>query len=250
MRTAVYDVRVERHEAVGIPVWLFANHGAAGRLPLVFVLHGLQSRKERHLDLCLRLADAGFRACAVDSRSHGERSDADTPALHLPRTTAEFADAFARSVAGTVEDVAALATHFGGDSYAIVGHSMGGYIATLAALADPRASVIVNISGSLDVGATSLEGNTEFDRWVPERRAAELYPRAVLLLHGDSDETVPVGGARRLHTALCRAYGGGGPQKAAYIEYAGVGHELTPQMAEEAVAWVRRHLPIPEVNAR
>jgi alpha-beta hydrolase superfamily lysophospholipase len=250
MRTAAYDVRVERHEAEGIPVWLFANHGAAGRLPLVFVLHGLHSRKERHLDLCLRLANAGFRACAVDSRSHGERADADTPALQQARTTAEFAAAFARSVAGTVEDVAALATYFGGDAYAIVGHSMGGYVATLAALADTRVNVIVNISGSLDVGRTTTEGNTEFDRWVPERRAAELLGRAVLLLHGDSDETIPVEGARRLYTALCSIRGADGPQKAAYVEYAGVGHELTPQMTEEAVAWVRRHLPAPEVNAR
>jgi alpha-beta hydrolase superfamily lysophospholipase len=247
MLVAAYDVRIERHEAGGIPVWLFTDRAAAAEPPpLVFVLHGLHSRKERHLDLCLRLADAGLCACAVDGRSHGERADADTGALQQDWTTPAFVDAFTRSVAGTVEDVAALATYFGAETYAVVGHSMGGYVATLTALADPRAVVIVNISGSLDVGATTPEGNAEFDRWIPERRAAELYPKAVLLLHGDADETVPVQGARQLHAALGAAYPGGDASRAAFIEYPGVGHELTPQMTEEAVAWVRRHLK-PEV---
>jgi dienelactone hydrolase len=242
MRTASYEVRVERHEAAEIPFYLFTSHGAAEGLPIVFVLHGLHSRKERHLDLCLRLADAGLCAVAVDLRSHGERTDADTEALKQDRKTPQFAAAFARSVAGTVDDLAALATDFGADSYAIVGHSMGGYVATMTALADPRVSVIVNISGSLDITASTPEQAAESARWNPADRAAELYPRAVLLLHGDSDETVPVRGARRLHAALCAAYRGDNAPRAAFIEYAGVGHELTPPMAEEAVTWVRLHL--------
>jgi alpha-beta hydrolase superfamily lysophospholipase len=243
MTTAAYEVRIERHEVGEMPVWAFTSNPPPAHPPLVVVLHGLNSRKERHLDLCLRLADAGFRAAALDARSHGDRNDADTDALRQGWTTPEFGAAFARAVAGTAEDVATLATYFGASEYAVIGHSMGGYIATLAALADARASVVVNIAGSLDVAALSEDGGKTADtrKWDPAARAAELYPRAVLLLHGEVDKTVPVRGAHRLNRALAAAYAAN-PERAVFIEYAGVGHELPPQMAEEAVAWVRKHL--------
>jgi len=249
MTTAAYEARIERHEIGKMPVWAFTANPPPVRPPLVVVLHGLNSRKERHLDLCLRLADTGFHAAALDAHSHGDRTDADTDALRQGWTTPEFGAAFARVVTGTAEDVAALATYFGASEYAVIGHSMGGYVATLAALADARVSVVVNISGSLDVEALSEDGGKTADtrQWDPAARASELYPRAVLLLHGEADETVPVRGARRLNRALGGAYAAN-PERAAFIEYAGVGHELLPQMAEEAVAWVRQHLTVEETK--
>jgi predicted esterase len=72
-------------------------------------------------------------------------------------------------------------------------------------------------------------------------RAGELYPRPILLLHGDQDPTVPVDGARRLHQALQVAYQTQ-PERALLREVAGAGHEFSPHMAEEAVGFLRQFL--------
>lgn len=243
MLTAAYTVRIERHEVGdgGLAALSFSTRDGA---PLVFVLHGMLSRKERHLDLCLRLADAGFRAVAFDAPNHGERTTSLTTALYGDRQSAEFLAAFIPTVTGAVADVATLAGYFGAERYGVVGHSMGGYEAIHCALADPRAAAVVNVSGSIvsEEGAVTTAEMAEVVRAGDIlARAAELRPRPVLLLHGDADETVPVAGARRLYAALTAAYADV-PDAVALQEFAGWGHDWRPEMADAAVAFFRRHL--------
>jgi uncharacterized protein len=237
MQVAAYHVRIERHQVGEIPALLFRAEGTAEDAPLVFALHGLTSRKERHLDLCLRLAEAGFRACAPDARSHGERRSEDSAILSGDRTHPDFLPVFSRAVAGTVEDVMRLAGYFGGEQYGIVGHSMGGYIALHTALADARAAVLVSIAGVLDVSQIPRAFlPPEVAALVNEAdvhgRASEFGNRPLLLLHGDADIVVPVSGSRRLremHSSL------------RLVEYPGIGHEFLPAMAEESVAFLSEH---------
>lgn len=234
---AVYSCRIEAHQAGEIPLWLFRRPGGGGADPLVIVLHGLTSRKERHLEWCLELAAAGMTACAFDLRSHGARRDDDSPALQGDQTTPEFAAAFARVTVGTVQDIIRVAEYLGAEHWGLLGHSFGGYIALQTALVEPRAVAIANVSGSINAAGTI--GDIELPD-IPAN-AARLGRRPVLLVHGDADTIVPVAGARKFRDAFIQEYGADA-KRVQYREYPGVGHELLPEMRHEATLFLRHAL--------
>lgn len=254
MREASHVVRVEKHRVNGeIAVLTFEEiePGAetAGARPLVFVAHGLLSRKERHIELCLDLARAGFLAGTLDARHHGERATPEAEACLAGEMNAAFFAAFAEAVVGTAEDLGTLAAYFGRDRYGVVGHSMGGFIALKAAVDDPRVAAIVSIAGNPDWGALAPpyapltpEQRTWIARESPLALSDRFWPRPLLLLHGEWDDVVPVHGARALHAALRPRYDREDPSRLALVEYPGAGHALLPDMAARAVDWMARFL--------
>lgn len=262
MREYSYAVRVERHAPHADVVALtFSKSGEGEGLattPLVFVLHGLGSRKERHLDLCLRLAEAGFRAVVLDAPCHGDRRGSSPGCDDLAaadRSSEPFLRAFLETIHGTVRDVQAVARYFKALTYGVVGHSMGGHTALHLALADPRASVIVNISGSLYLGGADASGadrlysaalRDALNASDPVPHAAQFAPRPLLLLHGENDKTVPVRGARRLYDALQPFYAETSPDACSLVELPDIGHQWVPEMAEQTIEWLNRHLHTPK----
>lgn len=237
MQTAEYLVAIARHETDGIPFYLFSPPESAAA-PLVVVLHGLNSRKERLMEVCLRLTAAGRRVCALDLRGHGERVNDDTQYLRRDWSDPMFAPAIARVVLDGILDVASVVTDLGASRYTILGHSLGGYVALLTALEDSRVAAVCCMSGALDISALPPAPGADSSRYDPARRASELAQKPVFLLHGTDDLIVPIAGARRLWGALTAA---GIPRRdSALREFPGVGHELTPAMMTEAVEWIRR----------
>jgi alpha-beta hydrolase superfamily lysophospholipase len=216
--------------------------------PLVFVVHGVNSRKERHLELCLALARAGLLACALDATDHGERSTPEAAeVLAGPATSVAFAEAFLRAVLGTVGDLAVLARELGRDRYGLIGHSMGGYVALKAATAaDPALGPVVSIAGNPDWAAQAAGSLLPWDvrnavqRVSPLTSAADIWPRPLLMLHSDADQTVPIDGARRLYAELAAGSYAADPERLSLVEYPGLGHEFVPDMVERSVAWMRR----------
>ncbi|MDX1935440.1 MAG: alpha/beta fold hydrolase [Capsulimonadales bacterium] len=245
MLAATYRVTIERHEVGEIPALVYRSvEEERSDPPFVFVIHGLASRKERHLDLCLRLTDAGFRACAFDVAGHGERRADDTDLLFGPRSAPGFAGAFLRTVVASVAELRQLADYFELTRGAVVGHSMGGYIALQAALNDPRIEAVVNIAGSIDTARfpvaeeASAEVRELSARADVVARAAEFAPRPVLLIHGEQDETVPFTGAERLYAALRDAYGDASG-RVSLKRYPGLTHrDFPPAMARAATDWL------------
>ncbi len=98
-----------------------AEAGVGGR-PLL-LLHGFTGAKEDFTDWLEALADLGWHAVAPDHRGHGESSK--------PTGT----EAYSLSVLAA--DSLALVDALGWDRYALLGHSMGGFVAQLVAAADP-----------------------------------------------------------------------------------------------------------------
>ncbi len=257
-------VRIEKHQAPdGIACLTFADEGAWPPRPLVFVVHGLLSRKERHSELCLSLAYAGFTACALDARSHGERATPEGVARLSGALGMEFLWTFADAVIGTAADLPLVADYLGHDAYGIIGHSMGGYVALRACVTDERVRAVVSVAGNPDwsllpQGSGDAEGPflppevAELARREsPLGQAAHFFPRPLLMLHGDRDTVVPIGGHRALHEALRSHYDDAGPEirdRLSLVEYPGVGHDWLPDMAERAVSWMTRYLS-PTTNA-
>ena len=236
MLTEQILVSIEKHvlPTSGAVALRFVPEGAGTQAATVFVLHGLGSAKERHLDLCLRLARENLIAVAIDAEWHGERTapqSADLRDLSRP----EFVPAFTHVVRQTASDIAAFARDWNLQTYGLIGHSMGGFIALHTALADVRAHAVVVVGGALDASLAGADDD-------PVRRAREFAGRAVLLLHGINDDVVPIYGARNLHNALLPHYESD-TTRLSLVEIAGIGHEWTPEIAEASVDWMARHLP-------
>jgi pimeloyl-ACP methyl ester carboxylesterase len=122
-----------------------AEAGAGGRP--VLVLHGFTGAKEDFTDWLDALAGAGWHAVAPDHRGHG--------ASDKPGTD----DAYSLEIMAT--DAWGLADALGWERCALLGHSMGGFIAQRMTLAAPQrvdALVLMDTGhGPVDIPAPMVE---------------------------------------------------------------------------------------------
>lgn len=99
----------------------------AGNGPLVVLSHGIGDRRQAYRLLAPKLVAAGFRVASADLRGHGESS--------MNWTSHDGSEAISRTdVAG---DLLALIRHLGGPAV-IIGHSISGGAATIAAAQSPE----------------------------------------------------------------------------------------------------------------
>jgi pimeloyl-ACP methyl ester carboxylesterase len=200
---------------VDLPAWWIpAREGAPG--PAVLLVHGWESARDRTLPNALLLNAIGMHVLTIDIRGHGLN-----PPEELPLTAGEFgADALA--------GVQALLARADVTAVGILGHSMGGIGALLAAAAEPRVRGVVAASTPADpyrltrqtfrLARLPLPGPLAWPlAWltthvfleprghtvgsVSAARAIETYGGPVLLIHGDADRVVPVGHLDRLERA-------------------------------------------------
>ena len=113
-------------------------YDVTGSGPLVVLAHGMGDRRQAYRFLAPRLARSGYRVAAADLRGHGESS--------MGWTSVTGKDAISRTdIAG---DLLALIRRLGGPAL-IVGHSISGGAATIAAAMEPElVSGIVQINPS------------------------------------------------------------------------------------------------------
>jgi pimeloyl-ACP methyl ester carboxylesterase len=129
-----------------------------GEGPLVVLSHGIGDHRQAYRFLAPRLAQAGYRVATADLRGHGESSMG-------------WASISRTDVAG---DLLALIRHLGGPAV-IVGHSISGGAATIAAATEPELiSGIVEINPFTKVQRLDLGGLLRIRR----------YRRGISLLAG------------------------------------------------------------------
>jgi pimeloyl-ACP methyl ester carboxylesterase len=217
---AFEDVRVAS-AGMELPGWWIpaAADGSATTArpgPAVLLVHGWESARDRTLPNALILHALGIHVLTIDVRGHGLN-----PAEELPLTAGEFGEDALAGVRWLLdrEDV----TRVG-----VLGHSMGGIGALLAAAAEPRVAAVVAASTPADPYRLTrqtfrlarlpfpgplawplawltthvfLQPRGHSVREVSAARAIERYEGPVLLIHGDHDRVVPVSHVRTLEDA-------------------------------------------------
>jgi alpha-beta hydrolase superfamily lysophospholipase len=185
----------------------FIHADVAGPRPAVVLVHGWGSNRARMLPFAAFLRAAGFHALLFDVRGHG-----DSPPETVPMSGAEFGIDAAAAVdtAAARADVSAVA---------LLGHSMGGVGASLAAAARPSVGALALVSTPADPRLLVRETFRMADLPIPgvvahplawvtlrlllrprghavsaasARRAVATYAGPVLLVQGDADELVPL----------------------------------------------------------
>ncbi len=198
-----------------LPAWFIpANGGAAG--PGVVLVHGWESARDRMLPNAWFLNAAGFHVLVLDVRGHGENPPED-----LPISGGEFgADASAA--------LRAMAARPEVTRVAVLGHSMGGIGAALAAVGEPGADAAVVISAPADpvrltrqtfrLARLHLPSPVAWPlAWLTTRvyirprhhaiaeisasRALRRYRGPLLLVHGAEDSVIPPSHHARLVAA-------------------------------------------------
>ena len=200
---------------IELPAWWIPARGGA-RGPAVLLVHGWESARDRTLPNAQVLNAAGFHVLTLDVRGHGANPPED-----LPLTAGEFgADALA--------GVHALLARKDVTAVGVLGHSMGGIGALLAAAAEPRVAAVIAASTPADpyrltrqtfrLARLPLPGPFAYPlAWltthvfliprghtvesVSAAHAIETYRGPVLLVHGDADRVVPISNFERLEHA-------------------------------------------------
>ena len=132
----------------------------AGEGRLIVLAHGIGDRRQAYRFLAPALVRAGFRVAATDMRGHGESSMGDWKSIS--RT----------DVAG---DLVSLIRHLGGGPAVIVGHSLSGGAATIAAATAPDL-----VSGIVELGPFTRKVQYSLGGLLRVRR----YRRGTLLMAG------------------------------------------------------------------
>lgn len=139
-------------------------YDVTGQGPLVVLSHGIGDRRQAYRFLAPRLAQAGYRVATADLRGHGESS------MGWKSVTGK--DAISRTdIAG---DLLALIRHLGGPAV-IVGHSISGGAATIAAAMEPEL-----VSGIAEINPFTLTQKADLGGLLRIRR----YRRGTVRMGG------------------------------------------------------------------
>lgn len=239
-------IAVERRTAGDVPLLVARPADAAAPLPLVLWLHGFRSEAAANEAELVRLAERGFLAVGVDAVGHGARRDPDLDARVAAAPTGARPIMLAQ-VRATAREIPSIVGTLAEDGLAracrvaVVGVSMGGYLAYQAPLEDPNVSTVVALLGSPEWP----------DGDGPHLRPDVLRGVALLSITAERDTSVPPDAARRLHARLDAPDlrdPRGRPQRlppSRYLELPGAPHLLGADEWASAMAathdWLDRH---------
>ena len=216
-----------------VPAILLVPDGARGSRPGALLLHGFTSRKERMAEGIGRaLLARGVATLAIDLPLHGAREGSiDEISLRNPLQLIGAWRLASSEVRLSLDYLTQLAV-VDARRLALVGYSLGSFLAVVAAADDDRVRAMVLASGG------DLPERTPFAALVraaadPTRSVRKFAGRPLLMVNGRYDRTVTSAQAERLFEAA---------REPKEIHWYNGGHWPPPHAIEFAAEWLSTRL--------
>lgn len=224
--------------------------------PTVIYYHGWESNKDNNLFLGKIIAFHGYNVILPDAIHHGERGSLEKYGYQ------ELRKHFWEVVLNTVKEyetlINAAEDKLGVSRYrlAVTGNSMGGFIASGIFASNTEIKCLINMNGAgawqkaeMTFRAVDYEGKgladekqlEEIISYDPLSSKDALYPRPILLLHGDADTSIPIDIQRYFYDEMKEVYKDKDKRLKFVIEPR-LNHYKTVRMMEETIAWLDKYL--------
>jgi len=247
-------IEVKREVLNDIPCLVIRPRCLEGRLPTLFHYHGWSSKKENHEFLGRTIAQYGFQVILPDSNLHGDRNPLNKyDTGNLKTHFWDVATQSVREFPGIRQEVQEI-LDVDPKRIAVSGSSMGGFITSsiFAQNRDIKCLIAFNggsawlkteeiIKEKFGEEVTKKIDRMEAQRYDPLTYKVDFYPRPILILHGDSDTSVPVEIQRFFHQEVAPYYRED-PKRLRIEIYPNMNHHISIRMVESAVGWLERYL--------
>lgn len=222
----------------------------------VIYYHGWSSKKEKGLFIGEVLALHGYDVIIPDAIYHGDRNALGK--YNVDALKKYFWDVIFNTVEEYESLILKAISLFGTDkeNVAVMGSSMGGFIASGVFAANKEIKCLVNMNGACawekaesifremdreGKGAASPKQRSLIVEYDPLRKKNGLYPRPILMLHGDADTSVSIDIQRYFYDEIKEIYKER-PERIKLIESTNLNHYKTTGMLEETLKWFDMYL--------
>jgi len=236
------------------------------RLPVIILVHGLNSSKERNLAFAMHLANNGFLVILPDAYNHGDRGSSTFLKDLLTNTANTIVDV----IMNTVEDIIRLIDYVcqeredaDCERIGMTGISLGGMITFASGMIERRIKVLVPIIASGDLATVASESSlineiynihesskkdvtfplgfknilSQID---PVMNPSGYFPRPLLMINGEKDTIFPIKAVHKTIQALKKAYSKN-PELFKYVIVPNVEHVVTIDMIHTATDFFKKH---------
>ncbi len=247
-------IDTERVEINMIPCLKLRPKGASGLLPTIIYYHGWHSSKDFQRFKAVIFACYGYQVIVPDAMHHGERNpiDYDAPGM-LDKYFWEIIFQNVKESGPLIEEVI---KNYNADPnrIGVMGNSMGGISAAGVFTFNSNLKCLVDFNGSCawvkaekvwrqidGLEPMSAEEISKLSKYDPMMHKDMLDERPILLLHGDSDTSVPIDSQRIFYNEVSPLYKKN-PEKLKFVEFPKVDHSTTTTMLERAIEWFKLYL--------
>ncbi len=224
------------------------------KLPFVFYYHGWSSSVKNSLFLCKIFALNGFNVVIPEIINHDSRGTIDyMKKISIKsyfwdtvfKTTEEF-----KEIYNFIKDLGFAAQKIG-----IIGSSMGGFIASGIFSENTFVNSIIILNGAISWGKAEKVFGSEKNSFIgneiqkerifindPILKMNNLYERSILILHGDSDTSVPLKIQNHSYKKLIQM--NSDSENIKMITFKNLNHSKPIEMIQIACEWFEKYLKI------
>ncbi|HKL13526.1 MAG TPA: prolyl oligopeptidase family serine peptidase [Halanaerobiales bacterium] len=244
-------VTEEKIEVGEIPCLRFFPNNFKDKLPTIIYYHGWSSNKEFQRFKANIMAAYGYQVIVPDSIHHGERK----PVNHEEEGSLE--KYLLKTIVTSIKEAPLLIDYTKGlestdkDRIGIMGTSMGGFISSGIFVQEQIFKTLVVLNGAS--AWNKLEAfdqkehsdqywnyRNELIKYNPTDHLELLNDRPVLLLHGDSDTSVPIEAQRYFYKKAVKYYDN--KNRIELVEVPRMDHYISTGMLENAIAFNEDYL--------
>jgi len=257
---------IEYRKVFNIPILDVYEIDIQEKRPILIMLHGGNSKKEKYIERAYEFVRKGFFVTLFDAYGHGELKNT-SEIFEITNSEKADIDKLLRVYVETSKYINSIIDSYGNNIYAdssrigLMGVSMGAHTIYFHILKErnPLIKVAVAINGSpiwtsfvrryiANSSAKSLNINDKdiikVEKYIeiiePLNYKENIKDFPLLMLNGEKDELIPITNIRKSYGILQNKYVD--KELIKFIELEGIGHVVTSETLEIASEWLKKYI--------